>query len=291
NAKSEFQKCDNGRFSTPLLSVTLHPDPVVSGKLATFNVSGTIPTKITENTAIIAYYYDLEFKRIVGDHHLERICKGTECSIEANTQFTKKFKFLTPPLPFQYLLKVAVLVWKKFAWSTLTISKEYFFVSILLVKNTKKMSCILQNLKRDNSDLIEAFFKKPILVTDYSVTTKAFVKMDFGRWRIQLSFNSYFTVTKVVVLDFAFTESLISESVVGSIGSDNNINDIDIATEVDINTSTILIFDSELTTLGSTDRNEYFVIDTINASESLSECPILDINNSSIQCYSSYSER
>ncbi|CAI2197739.1 16304_t:CDS:1, partial [Funneliformis geosporum] len=124
----------------------------------------------------------------------------------------------------------------------------------------------------------------------------------------------------------AFAESLTSESVVGSIGSDNSalnydiempflfnnanferarsrieedenndifllkdINDID--TEVEVNTSTISIFDSESTTLGSTDGNEYFVMDTTNASESLSECPILDINNSSIQCCSSHSER
>ncbi|CAI2175262.1 4302_t:CDS:2 [Funneliformis geosporum] len=112
----------------------------------------------------------------------------------------------------------------------------------------------------------------------------------------------------------AFAESLTSESVVGSIRNDNSalnydiempflfnnanferarsrieedenndifllkdINDID--TEVEVNTSTISIFDSESTTLGSTDGNEYFVMDTTNASESLSECPILDINN------------
>ncbi|CAG8533083.1 9019_t:CDS:1 [Funneliformis mosseae] len=109
NAKTKFKKCENDRFSPPLLSVKVHPDPVVSGKLATFKVSGTIPTKITENTAILVYYNDLASKQIVGDHHLESICEGTECSIEANTPFTKKFKFLTPQLPFEYQINVAVV--------------------------------------------------------------------------------------------------------------------------------------------------------------------------------------
>ncbi|CAG8731281.1 14987_t:CDS:1, partial [Funneliformis caledonium] len=57
------------------------------------------------------------------------------------------------------------------------------------------------------------------------------------------------------------------------------LKDINTDTEVDVNTSTISIFDSESTTSGSTDENEYFVMNTINASESLSKCLILDINN------------
>ncbi|CAG8761444.1 13488_t:CDS:1, partial [Funneliformis caledonium] len=94
----------------------------------------------------------------------------------------------------------------------------------------------------------------------------------------------------------AFAESLTSESVVGSIGSDNSalnydiempflfnnanferartlieedenndiflLKDIDTDTEVDVNISTISIFDSESTTSGSTDGNEYFVMNT-----------------------------
>ncbi|CAG8560481.1 5293_t:CDS:1, partial [Funneliformis caledonium] len=123
----------------------------------------------------------------------------------------------------------------------------------------------------------------------------------------------------------AFAESLTSESVIGSIGSNNSalnydiempflfnnanfkrartlieedenndiflLKDIDTDTKVDVNISTISIFDLESTISGSTDGNEYFVINIINASESLSECPILNINNGSIQCCSSYSER
>ncbi|CAG8725172.1 2102_t:CDS:2, partial [Funneliformis caledonium] len=111
----------------------------------------------------------------------------------------------------------------------------------------------------------------------------------------------------------AIAESLTLESVIGSIGSDNSalnydiemlflfnnanferartlieedknndiflLKDIDTDTEVDVNTLTISIFDSESTTSGSTDENEYFVINTTNTSESLSECLILNINN------------
>ncbi|CAG8681348.1 14096_t:CDS:2, partial [Funneliformis caledonium] len=90
-----------------------------------------------------------------------------------------------------------------------------------------------------------------------------------------------------------FAESLIARILIKE-DEKNDIfllKDIDTNTKVDVNTSTISIFDLESTTSGSTDGNEYFVINTTNASESLSECPILDINNSSIQCCSSYLER
>ena len=58
-----------------------------------------------------------------------------------------------------------------------------------------------------------------------------------------------------------------------------------------MNTSTFSIFDSESTTLKSTDGNEYFLKNTISNSESLSMCPIIDIINGCIQCCSSYSEK
>ncbi|CAI2194496.1 20265_t:CDS:2, partial [Funneliformis geosporum] len=77
--------------------------------------------------------------------------------------------------------------------------------------------------------------------------------------------------------NFEKARSRIEENKNNDIFLLKDINDID--TEVDINTSTISIFDSESTTLGSTDRNKYFVMNTTNASESLSEYPILNINN------------
>ncbi|CAG8490098.1 7746_t:CDS:2 [Funneliformis mosseae] len=91
----------------------------------------------------------------------------------------------------------------------------------------------------------------------------------------------------------AFAKNLTSKSIIENIRSDNknknndifllkNINDIDTNTKVNVNTSIISIFDLELITLGSIDGNEYFVINAINANESLLEYPILDINNGSI---------
>jgi len=59
-----------------------------------------------------------------------------------------------------------------------------------------------------------------------------------------------------------------------------DINDnTDIDTEVDVDMSTTSIFNSESTTLGLTNRNEYFVANTTDASEFLSKCLILDLNN------------
>ena len=115
----------------------------------------------------------------------------------------------------------------------------------------------------------------------------------------------------------ALAESLTSENFVESIGSDDGTlnfdmempflfndvnferarafieededNDIsllndntDIDTEIDMNTSTFSIFDSESTTLKSTDGNEYFLKNIISNSESLSMCPIIDIINGCI---------
>ncbi|CAG8673227.1 4522_t:CDS:1 [Funneliformis mosseae] len=109
NATTEFRQCMYGVLAKPLPSVTINPDPVDPGKLVTFNVSGTIPTKITEHTAIQAYYYDLKNGEYIDDKYIESICTGTGCSIEANAPYTKIFKFLAPPnLPSRYLIEVNV---------------------------------------------------------------------------------------------------------------------------------------------------------------------------------------
>jgi len=124
----------------------------------------------------------------------------------------------------------------------------------------------------------------------------------------------------------ALAESLISENFVKSIGSDDGTlnfdmempflfndvnferarafieedenNDIsllndntDIDTETDVNTSAFSIFDSESTTLESTDENEYFLKNTTSNSEFLSMYPIIDIINGCIQRCSSHSEK
>src|SRR6266498_1418073 len=129
-----------------------------------------------------------------------------------------------------------------------------------------------------------------------------------------------------------FAESLMSESIIESIGSDNNIlnydiemsfsfnnvnfdrvrilikedknsdifllnninNSTNIDTKVDANISMTLIFDLKSTTLGSTDRSKYFVMDDTDiksTSESLSKCPLIDIIDSSIRCCSEHTKK
>ncbi|CAI2199806.1 931_t:CDS:2, partial [Funneliformis geosporum] len=100
----------------------------------------------------------------------------------------------------------------------------------------------------------------------------------------------------------AFAKSLTSESVVGSIKSNNN-NDLlnydiempflfnnDNFEKANINTSTS-IFNLESIMLESTYGDEYFIKNATNASKSLSACPILDVINSSIQYCSNHLER
>ncbi len=121
----------------------------------------------------------------------------------------------------------------------------------------------------------------------------------------------------------ALAESLTSENVIESIRSDNSalnldmempflFNDInfertrafikeeeddnisllnDNDAEIDMNTSTFSIFDSESTTLESTDGNEYFLKNVTSNSESLSVCLIIDIIDDRIQCCSGHSEK
>src|SRR3954466_3510777 len=78
---THFEKCDFIEFPATPLSVTLNPDPVVPGKLITFDVSGTLDQVITQETTLRAYYYDPVTNQTVGDGYFGTICTGTGCPI------------------------------------------------------------------------------------------------------------------------------------------------------------------------------------------------------------------
>ncbi|CAG8592096.1 16694_t:CDS:1 [Funneliformis mosseae] len=107
---THFEKCNFIDPLPTLLNVKLNPDPVVSGKNDTFNVSGTLDTDITEITGLLIQYVDPETKKTVGDQYVGSICTGTDCPIKAKTPFNKLATFLAPPtLPNPYQILVAVI--------------------------------------------------------------------------------------------------------------------------------------------------------------------------------------
>ena len=143
---------------------------------------------------------------------------------------------------------------------------------------------------------------------------------------LQETFNNFKYVSDDYNEDLksiALAESLTSENVIESIRSDNSalnldmempflFNDInfertrafikeeeddnisllnDNNAEIDMNTSTFSIFDSESTTLESTDGNKYFLKNVTSNSESLSVCLIIDIIDGRIQHCSGHSEK
>ncbi|CAG8563027.1 3874_t:CDS:1 [Funneliformis mosseae] len=111
NATTKFDHCDkDGPFRLPLLSVTLNPDPVIPGDHATFNITGTLNTDQTRNTAIFVYYYDLKSQQMIGEKYLETICPKGCMLTKANTPFTKIVNFTAPKnLPTQYGIVVNVV--------------------------------------------------------------------------------------------------------------------------------------------------------------------------------------
>jgi hypothetical protein len=109
--KTEFGQCppnDKG-VQAPLLTVSVVPDPIVSGHSETFTYSGPIDKDITSTTLVGVRYLD-QNEKLLASPCKYHICKDKGCPIKAGTKFTKTADCPAPnKLPATYFVGVRII--------------------------------------------------------------------------------------------------------------------------------------------------------------------------------------
>lgn len=83
---TSFGACSNVPSDTPVLSVTLSPDPVVQEQTDTFGVSGTLKQDITDGYNLYIAFVDDNGNIISSD--IVDICKEVTCPVKAGTPYS-----------------------------------------------------------------------------------------------------------------------------------------------------------------------------------------------------------
>ncbi|RGB24500.1 hypothetical protein C1646_676339 [Rhizophagus diaphanus] len=83
---TSFSGCANVAPDTPVLSVTLSPDPVVQESTDTFTISGTLKQDITNAYSLYIAFVDDGGNIISND--IVDICKEATCPIKAGTPYS-----------------------------------------------------------------------------------------------------------------------------------------------------------------------------------------------------------
>ncbi|CAB4381050.1 hypothetical protein RhiirA5_360058 [Rhizophagus irregularis] len=83
---TSFSGCANLPPDTPVLSVTLSPDPVVQESTDTFTISGTLKQDITNGYSLYIAFVDDGGNIISSD--IVDICKEVTCPVKAGTPYS-----------------------------------------------------------------------------------------------------------------------------------------------------------------------------------------------------------
>ncbi|CAG8552160.1 705_t:CDS:1 [Ambispora gerdemannii] len=93
---TEFDACSNLPPETPVLDVTISPDPVVPESTDTFTISGTLKQDITDDFKLYIVFTD-EHGNIISNDILD-ICKEVACPIKAGTLYQTTQDVYVPTL-------------------------------------------------------------------------------------------------------------------------------------------------------------------------------------------------
>ena len=100
---TQFIQCTNG--NVPPLSVTITPDPMVSGQDVTYNISGTAPIDFTEATVEIDLYDGQNYAQSFTGNFCD-IYK--QCPVKNGTNFDFPFTIKPENLPQTYFIDVLI---------------------------------------------------------------------------------------------------------------------------------------------------------------------------------------
>ncbi|RIB19992.1 hypothetical protein C2G38_2081854 [Gigaspora rosea] len=89
--KTKFGSCG----LSPVLDVSVSPDPIVANKNATYTISGILKKDITDAYQLFILYFVDGAKR--GNKQNFDICTEIKCPVKAGKKFEMKQKSLVPP--------------------------------------------------------------------------------------------------------------------------------------------------------------------------------------------------
>ena len=98
------------RYPLPYLNVTISPDPIVSNKPVTFNISGIAPTKIYQKSTVSITFIDTNHVGIPQKFH-DDFCKLSKlkCPVKTHTHFDFLYKIVPESLSDSYAILVKIL--------------------------------------------------------------------------------------------------------------------------------------------------------------------------------------